>query len=139
MPGIIRDIQKSKSLKSISKFILHKYTKIQKMKKSYLAKYAKYAPLLLMLFFFNNIYGQIGKGQIWQCNTMESSLKISTSTTLATIAVVFDTSPKIINVFVHVINRDNGTGGLTNAQINNWLSLFCSDYLAHNISIRVIG
>lgn len=109
------------------------------MKKSYLAKYAKYAPLLLMLFFFNNIYGQIGKGQIWQCNTMESGLKISSSTTLATVAVVFDTTPKIINVFVHVINRDNGTGGLTNAQIDNWLSLFCSDYLAHNISIRVIG
>lgn len=109
------------------------------MKKSLNSKFYQYIFLLLIQFMFINVYSQIGTGLIWRCNTMQPNLKTYSSSTLLSTATVFDTNPKIVNIFVHIVNRDNGTGGLTNAQIDNWLSLLCNDYLVRNISIRVIG
>jgi len=34
---------------------------------------------------------------------------------------------------------DNGSGGLNQAQINNWIAILCSDYLQYNILVRVLG
>ncbi len=100
----------------------------------------KYSFIVLMLLFFtSNIYCQTNIGKIWQCQTMVGYTPTNFSNQAATLATVFDTSPKIINIFVHVLNRNDGTGGLTNAQVDAWILLLCNDYLTHNISIREIG
>lgn len=66
-------------------------------------------------------------GHIWKCNTVINekdydSFSISKS--------VVDYFPKYINVYVHVLRRDNGTGGLSQLQIDEWLSILCSDYFS---------
>ncbi len=49
------------------------------------------------------------------------------------------TTFKLINVFIHVVRRDDGSGGLTQLQIDNWMNLFYNDYVGHHIIIHIIG
>ncbi|WP_375578422.1 T9SS type A sorting domain-containing protein [Marivirga tractuosa] len=48
-------------------------------------------------------------------------------------------SAKIINIYVHVLKKTDGTGGLTNTQVSDWIDLLCQDFSVHNIAIRLIG
>jgi hypothetical protein len=80
-------------------------------------------------------------GQVWQCNTDESwdSLRERSSNQMSLLTTPIDTSAKVINVFVHVLRRTDGTGGLSNAQVSDWIELLCQDYTVHNIAVRQIG
>ena len=89
-------------------------------------------------FLVNSAIAQEKIGQIWECHTrvdVSNKMQIAPALRLGTV----DISAKAIYVFVHVINRDNGTGGLTNVQVDNWMSHFRSDYLTCNIIIEEIG
>jgi hypothetical protein len=50
-----------------------------------------------------------------------------------------DTSLKIINIFIQIVRMSDGTGGLTDNQVNNWVTRLCNDYSIHKILIREIG
>jgi len=86
----------------------------------------------------NSAIAQNNIGQIWECHTsvdVSNKMQLAPALRLGTV----DISPKIVCVFVHVVNRDNGTGGLTNVQVDNWMSRFRSDYSKHYIIIEEIG
>jgi hypothetical protein len=105
------------------------------MKKIKIEYFFKYLIVVLYLSISLNIRGQNDIGQIWQCNTVSpENIK-----GLSIITEAVDTSPKIINAFFHILRRNDGTGGLSQAQVDNWISVFCQDYLEHQIVIRVTG
>ena len=95
--------------------------------------------LFYLSLFNSNINAQKKVGQIWHCNTADN-LTPSTISNLSIESITSaDTSLKIINVFIHIIRRSDGTGGLTDAQVNNWMTRLCNDYSIHKILIREIG
>ncbi len=89
--------------------------------------------------FNSDSVAQRSVGQIWYCRTTQNSppKTIKDISMLSTSTV--DTSLKIINIYIHIIRRNDGTGGLTNAQVNNWISILCNDYSIHKILIYEIG
>lgn len=93
------------------------------MKKIYKIKYVSIF-LIIALCLSNslNIAAQDDIGQIWDCKTASSEKLKSLS--IITEAVV-DTSPKTINIFFHILRRNDGTGGLSQEQIDNWISVLC--------------
>jgi len=91
---------------------------------------------LLLCIVNSSIAQEIG--QIWGCRTqIDASTKLHTIPELRLGTV--DTSPKIISIFVHILRRNDGTGGLTNNQVDNWVTHFRNDYIGHNIIILEIG
>lgn len=71
--------------------------------------------LFYLSLFSSNINAQKKVGQIWHCNTADN-LTPSTISNLSIESITSaDTSLKIINVFIHIIRRSDGTGGLTDA------------------------
>jgi Secretion system C-terminal sorting domain/Pregnancy-associated plasma protein-A len=96
--------------------------------------------LLLGALLINSVLAQSKVGQIWKCSTEENltSNTIKFFDDLST-TVTTDTIPKIINIFIHIIRRSDGTGGLTDAQVNNWILRLCNDYSIHKILVRETG
>ncbi len=62
-------------------------------------------------------------GEIWDCHTVNRSSKFLTLSRL-----LYNTSIKIINILIHIIRKSNGTGGLTNIQVNNTLKILRFNY-----------
>jgi len=83
--------------------------------------------LALFLFLNTSIFAQ-NTGEVWNCQTIGQNYK-----SLEINKVAFTTEPKFINVFIHIIRRSNGTGGLSDNEINNSLTLLSSDYQDRNI------
>lgn len=96
----------------------------------------KKLPYILFLFIFSQVSILSGQeiGETWSCHTKNSTKSHIEITTLP-----YNTDPKIVNVFLHVIRRNNGSQGLTTAEINDNLALLRNDYIAQNIYIREIG
>lgn len=95
---------------------------------------------LLIGFYALEASAQSKIGTIWQCNTGEiDENSLHKGASPFSLTLPYDTEAKIINVFVHVVKRNDGTGGLNGTQVNNWITLLCNDYSARNIAIRVIG
>lgn len=92
--------------------------------------------IFFLLFTHLECLAQNNIGQIWKCNTVESG-NLKTTSIVATTNV--DTSFKIINVYIHLVKKSDGSGGLSEAQVNNWLSLLHYDYAFHSIFIQIIG
>jgi hypothetical protein len=94
--------------------------------------------LIVILCLSNSlvIQGQDDIGQIWDCKT---ALSENAKSLLIITETVVDTSPKTINTFFHVLRRNDGTGGLSQAQIDDWISVLCEDYIEYQIIIKVIG
>jgi hypothetical protein len=97
--------------------------------------------LSLLLFQVPNLKGQESKkqniGQVWSCQTrttLESKME-----TISLLSLPYNTDAKIINIFIHIIRRNDGTGGLTNEEVNNNITNLRDDYALHNIFIREIG
>lgn len=90
-----------------------------------------------LVAFTNNIEAQTKIGEVWKCNTVETLVKLKSETNISELSV--DMSPKIVNTFFHILRRNDGSGGLTQAQVNNWISVLCNDYFEHQIHINVIG
>ena len=76
-------------------------------------------------------------GKIWNCQTIPSGLNNLKS--LASLVLTNDTTPKVINIFFHIIRRTDGTGGLTNDQVSSWILTLCNDYRQHQIIIHENG
>lgn len=95
--------------------------------------------LFYLSLFNSNINAQKKVGQIWHCNTADNLTPGTISNLSIESITSADTSLKIINVFIHIIRRSDGTGGLTDAQVNNWMTRLCNDYSIHKILIREIG
>ncbi|MFZ5986711.1 MAG: hypothetical protein ACOYWZ_06265 [Bacillota bacterium] len=93
---------------------------------------------LIFLSFTNNIEAQTKLGEVWKCNTAESLVRLKSETNISELTSV-DMSPKIVNTFFHILRRNDGSGGLTQVQVNNWISVLCNDYFEHQIHINVIG
>jgi len=95
--------------------------------------------LLIGISAFNT-NAQNKVGTIWHCNTDElTEESLHKSRVALSLTLPYDTQAKIINVFVHVVKRDDGTGGLSNTQVSNWITVLCNDFSARNIAIRVTG
>lgn len=105
----------------------------------------KYHGFLWLLFLHSFLMSHdiiAQTGQVWQCNTDESwnSLRQSSfNHQMSLLTTPIDTSAKVINIFVHVLRRTDGTGGLSNVQVSDWIELLCQDYSIHNIAVRQIG
>lgn len=98
--------------------------------------------IMVLLFlnpFISSINAQQRVGQIWRCNTADNLTSATINTISLESTTAIDTSLKIINVFFHIIRRNDGSGGLTNDQVNNWLVTICNDYSVHKILIRETG
>ncbi len=90
--------------------------------------------ILLLLSSFSSFSQSIG--EIWECNTdapKSKTMYVNTNESS------FNTYIKHIRIFVHVIRKDNGTGGLSSEVVNNSLSILKDDYQQHNISFIEIG
>jgi len=92
--------------------------------------------LLLCLLCFDAL-AQQKIGKIWSCQTVSPSKDYLKS--ISALTVTNDTTPKIINVFTHIIRQTDGSAGLTNDQVNDWISRLCNDYRQHQIMIRETG
>jgi len=102
----------------------------------------KPAKPLFLIFVFLFLVSIIINAQekpilVWHCNTAEN-VTIDQISKLAVLSTS-DTTLKIINVFIHIIRRSDGTGGLTNDQVNSWMTLFRNDYCVHKILINETG
>lgn len=73
--------------------------------------------IILFLFININLYCQI-KINEWSCQTIGSNLKLLDEGKSS-----YSTNPKFINLFIHIICKENGTDGLSNDIINSSLSL----------------
>lgn len=82
--------------------------------------------IIISFLFLNNFIFAQKTGEVWNCYTTAQNTKELINTR-------FNTNPKFIKIFVHIIRRSNGTGSLTNVQINNSILNLSSDYQDLNI------
>ena len=67
-------------------------------------------------------------GEVWNCHTAEDVNSKSLNQRDIISRNAFDTSPKIINIYVHIIRQSSGSGGLSSLEVNSTLKLLYLDY-----------
>lgn len=78
-------------------------------------------------------------GEVWNCHTAEDVNSKSLNQRDIISRNAFDTSPKIINIYVHIIRQSSGSGGLSSLEVNSTLKLLYLDYSSANIAFNEIG
>lgn len=76
-------------------------------------------------------------GEIWNCYTVNQTTKSLKFVSLDNEDV--DESIKIVNIFYHVIRRNDGSGGLTDSEISANIDRLNNDYRQYNIIINELG
>ena len=97
-----------------------------------LTEYLKIIAILFIVIITFNL-----KAQNWTCDTEEPAEDYLSQMGVTSYSNSF--VQRNVNIFVHVIRRSNGTGGLTNSQIYNTLNVLSSDYSNANICFNEIG
>jgi len=78
-------------------------------------------------------------GEVWSCQTADDiNYKSIIQSNICT-RNAYDTNPKIINIYVHVIRQSSGYGGLSTSEINSTLNILYNDYSSANITFIELG
>lgn len=96
----------------------------------------KVAIIFVLISLAFNVKAQNELGEVWQCQTVLSATKKEFTLSTKTDVQI---TPKIVNTFFHILRKDDGTEGLNQTQIDDWISLLIEDYLEHQIYIKIIG
>lgn len=72
--------------------------------------------LISILIGFNTASAQ----STWSCNTQFDQKSVLQNLQFDMLQNI-STEPRVVNVFVHIVRQTNGTGGLTNAQVEGWI------------------
>ncbi len=89
--------------------------------------------LILLALSFNFVLN----AQQWSCQTEEPSVDFLSELNITSYNSAY--TAKNINIFVHVIRNSQGTGGLSQTQIDNALELMSQDFMDANICFTQIG